>query len=117
MWLERVSRSRSETASHVIRAQQILSIAGGISYTDAAKVSGRKSRGAVSNLVKRFNQEGLYAIQPRYEGGPENKCGPPERERILQEVRITPEPGMDGTANWSLKTLFKALRKAPDGLP
>ena len=40
MWLERISRSRSEPASHVIRAQQILSVAGGASYTEAAKVPG-----------------------------------------------------------------------------
>ena len=112
MWLERISRSRSEPASHVIRAQQILFVAGGASYTDAAQVSGRKSGDAVSNLVKRFNQEGLHAIQPRHGGGPEVKYGLPERERILQEVHRTPDPETDGTASWSLKTLCQALRKA-----
>ena len=59
----------------------------------------------------------MHAIQPRHGGGPENKYGSPERERILQEVRRTPDPETDGTANWSLKTLCQALRKAPDGLP
>jgi len=116
-WLERISRSRSEPASHVVRAQQILFVAGGASYTAAAHLSGRKSGDAVSNLVKRFNQEGLNAIHPRHGGGPAIKYGPKERERILREVRRTPDPETDGTASWSLKTLCQALRKAADGLP
>ena len=33
------------------------------------------------------------------------------------EVERTPTPEADGTATWSLSTLRKALRSAPDGLP
>lgn len=117
IWLERISRSQSEPASHVARAKQILRVAAGASYTEAARLSGRKSGDAVSKLVKRFNQEGLNAIQPRHGGGPAAKYGSAERERILQEARRKPDPQADGTAIWSLKTLCQALRKAPDGLP
>ena len=39
------------------------------------------------------------------------------RERILREVRRQPTPEADGTATWSLTTLRKSLRSAPDGLP
>jgi transposase len=116
-WLERISRSQSEPASHVARAKQILGVANGCSYQEAAHLSGRKSGDAVSNLVKRFNQEGLNAIQPRQGGGHPAKYGPAERERILKEARRKPDPQMDGTATWSLKTLCQTLRKAPDGLP
>jgi transposase len=116
-WLERISRSRSEPAIHVARAKQILSVAVGASYTAAARLSGRKSGDAVSNLVKRFNQEGLNAIQPRHGGGPAVKYGLAECERILREARRKPDPETDGTATWSLKTLCQALRKAQDGLP
>ncbi len=116
-WLERISRSHSEPASHVIRARQILSVANGHSYTAAAKLTGRKAGDAVSHLVRRFNQEGLNAIQPRHGGGPTIKYGVRERERILTEARRQPDPATDGTATWSLKTLCQALRKAPDGLP
>jgi transposase len=98
-------------------AKQILHVADGASYTEAAHLSGQKSGDAVSNLVKRFNQEGLNAIQPRYGGGPTVKYGPAERERILREVRCKPDPQTDGTATWSLKTLCQALRNGPDGLP
>ena len=40
-----------------------------------------------------------------------------ERERILQELSRAPDRERDGTATWSLTTLQRALRTAPDGLP
>jgi transposase len=116
-WLERISRSQSEASSHVIRAKQILGVADGHSYTEAAHLSGCKSGDTVSKLVSRFNQEGLEAIHPRYGHHPRLKYGVNDRERILKEARRKPEPAKDGTASWSLKTLCQALRKAPDGLP
>jgi hypothetical protein len=43
--------------------------------------------------------------------------GTAERERILQTARRAPDREADGTATWSLTTLQRALRQAPDGLP
>lgn len=117
MWLERISRSQSEPAGHVARAKEILAVANGQTYTQAAASAGRKSGDAVAKLVSRFNKEGLSAIQPRHGGGPKPKYGVAERERILAEVSRAPDPEQDGTATWSLMTLRKALRSAPDGLP
>lgn len=114
--LEQISRAQNEPASHVIRAKQILAVAQGHDYTEAAGLSGRKSGDAVAKLVKRFNQEGVRALQPGHGGGPPVKYGVAEWERILQEVRRKPEPEQDGTATWSLKTLQQALHQAPDGL-
>jgi transposase len=116
-WLERISRSQAEPASHVARAKQLLAVADGYNYSEAAQQSGRKSGDAVSHLVNRFNQEGLNAILPRHGGGPAIKYGVEERERILQEARRKPTPETDGTATWSLSLLCQAVRKAPDGLP
>ena len=116
-WLERISRSQSEPASHVARAKQILAVADGDNYTQAAQKSARKSGDAVSHLVSRFNQEGLLAIVPRQGGGAPIRYGAAERQRILQEVRRQPTPEQDGTATWSLSLLRQALHKAPDGLP
>jgi hypothetical protein len=39
------------------------------------------------------------------------------RARILAEFRRAPDREADGTAVWSLVTLQRALRRAPDGLP
>lgn len=112
-----MERSQSEAASYVARAKILLAVAEGKSYSEAAQAAGRKSNDAVSQLVSRFNREGLAALAPRHGGGAQAVYGPKERERILQEVRRQPEPAQDGTATWSLAMLQRALRQATDGLP
>jgi hypothetical protein len=96
-WLEQISRSQREPAAHVIRAKEILNVADGHTFSAAARLAGCKSGDAVGHLVKRFNREGLNAIQPGHGGGPRVKYGVGERERILREVRRKPEPEKDGT--------------------
>ncbi len=116
LWLKRIARSTSEPASHVARAKQLLAVADGLSYTAAAHVAGRKSGDAVAQLILRFNDEGLKAVEPRRGGGPKPTYAAAARERILQEARRAPDPEQDGTVSWSLMTLRRALRQAPDGL-
>lgn len=115
--LSQIARSQSEPASHVARAKMLLAVAAGKTYGEAALAAGRRSNDAVSDVVGRFNQEGLAALAPRHGGGAQVVYGPAERERILQEVRRQPDPVRDGTATWSLATLQRTLRQAPDGLP
>jgi transposase len=115
--LVRISRSHAEPAAHVARAKALLSVAEGKSYTEAAKAAGRRSGDAVSQLVWRFNREGLAALEPGHGGGRRTIYAASERERILAEVRRRPDRQKDGTATWSLSTLQKALRRAPEGLP
>ena len=116
-YLERVSRSGSAPASHVARAKVILAVADGQTYQESAYAAGRKSRVAAAQLVSRFNQEGVLAIEPKHGGGPVVEYGEAEKERILKEARRKPDRETDGTATWSLKTLQRALRLSPDGLP
>jgi transposase len=116
-WLKKIANARNEPISHVIRAREILSVAEGKNYTQAAHLEGRTSGDPVADLVRRFNQEGLNAIQPEHGGGPALKYTTVERERILAEFLRTPDAEKDGTKTWSLMTLERALRKAPDGLP
>jgi len=115
--LEQIARAHSEPASHVARAKSLLAVADGKTYVKAAWAAGRCSGKAVSQLVARFNQEGLAAIEPRHGGGPQPIYGVAEQERILAEARRKPDREKDGTATWSLSTLQQALRRAPDGLP
>ena len=84
---------------------------------DAARASGRRSRHAVARLVARFNDVGLAALDRQHGGGPAIRYGAAERERIRQEFLRPPDRERDGTATWSLTTLQRALRAAPDGLP
>lgn len=114
--LHHLSRSSREPAAVVARAKAVVAVAGGATYTSAAQAAGRRSGDAVGRLVARFNQEGLEAVVPRHGGGQPARYTSTERERILAEARRVPTPEPDGTATWSLVTLQRALRRAPDGL-
>ncbi len=115
--LEHVGRSSREAAAVVARAKALLAVAEGARYTEAARGAGRRSGDAVGRLVARFNTEGLAALVPGHGGGQPARYTSAERERILAEARRPPERERDGTATWSLVTLQRALRHAPDGLP
>jgi transposase len=115
--LTQLSRSKTSPADQVARAAMLLAVARGDDYQAAARAAGRRSGDAVSHLVTRFNAEGLAALLPRHGGGRSPAYDQAARERILREVQRPPAPDADGTATWSLSTLRKAVRAAPDGLP
>ena len=115
--LGQLARASSDRADRVTRAKLLLAVADGASFTAAAHTVGRRNGDAVARLVARFNREGLAAVTPRYGGGPPVQYGAAERARILAEFHRAPDRDQDGTATWSLTTLQRALRRAPDGLP
>ncbi len=115
--LLKISRSMSASADQVARAKALLAVAEGKSYQQAATLAGRKSNDAVSQLVSRFNKEGLTALETKHGGGPAIEYTQAQKERILREFHRQPDRVEDGTTTWSLVTLQRALRKAPDGLP
>ena len=113
--LERLSRADGQPAGQVARAKEVLAVAAGQSFTDAAHAAGRRSGDAVAHLVARFNETGLEALVSGHGGAPPLKYGSLERERVLAEFRRTPDRERDGTATWSIATLRRALQAA-DGL-
>src|SRR3954453_10963617 len=115
--LAHLSRSQTAPAVEVARAKILLAVAAGSDYQAAARSAGRRSGDAVSRLVARFNAEGTAALTPRHGGGRPGVYDPVARERVLRDVRRDPTPEADGMATWSLWTLRKSLRSAPDGLP
>jgi transposase len=115
--LERVVRSGSARADHISRAKALLAVADGQSYTEAARLAGRRSGDGVAQLVGRFNQHGLAALDNAARGARPKQYGAAEQERILREFRRSPDRERDGTATWSLTTLKRALRRASDGFP
>ena len=115
--LARIARAGSEPAGRVARAKALLAVATGATFTAAAQAAGRRSRVAVAHLVARFNRDGLAAVDPPHRGGAVRRYGVSEQARILREFQRAPDREQDGTATWSLTTLQRALRRAPDGLP
>jgi transposase len=115
--LTRISRSQAAPAAEVVRAKALLAVASGEDYQQAARSVGRRSGDAVSHLVARFNAEGLAALAPRHGGGRRPTYDAAARARIAAEAARAPTPEGDGTATWSLSSLRRALRAAPDGLP
>lgn len=109
--LEALSRSQAAPASQVARAKALLAVADGSTYTAAAQQAGRVSGDAVSQLVARFNREGVRAVVPGQGGGAQVQYTACEREQILAQARRTPDREQDGTATWSLSTLQRALRQ------
>jgi transposase len=115
--LQEIARSHSEPAAHVERAKVLLAVADGARFTDAARAAGRRSGDGVALLVARFNRKGLAALERQPGGGARKQYRDAEKARILREFERPPDREQDGTATWSLTTLQRALRQAPDGLP
>jgi hypothetical protein len=87
--LKAVARCPSQPLQRHQRATALLAVAEGASLTAAA--------GRVGWRVCRYTER--------------------DEARILREFRRPPDREGDGTATWSLGTLQRALRAAPDGLP
>ena len=115
--LRQVARSGAERAECVSRAKALLAVADGASFAAAARAAGRRSGDGVARLVARCNTSGLAALSSRPGGRPPVQYGPEQAARILREWQRPPDRARDGTATWSLTTLQRALRQAPDGLP
>jgi transposase len=110
--LEHLSRSLTQPADQVIHAKEVLAVADGHPFTDAAKRAGRKSGDAVARLIARFNQEGLSALETRHGGGPPLRYTDVEHERILREFRRSPDRRQDGLPHISTFTIGCVLHEA-----
>jgi hypothetical protein len=115
--LHALARSRSAPADRIVRAKALLAVADGATFEQAATEVGWHRYQSVSDVVTRFHRFGMHAIYGQHGGGPAIRYGPAEQERILKEFARTPDRQQDQTATWSLSTLQRALRHAPDGLP
>ncbi|MGH2480784.1 MAG: helix-turn-helix domain-containing protein [Ktedonobacteraceae bacterium] len=112
--LQTIVKATSERADVVKRAQALLAVSVGCTFTEAGKQAGI-SRQAATQLVERFNQRGLAVLLLAAGRGRKATYTSTDRERILQEVRRAPDREKDQTGSWSLSTLQQALRK--NGLP
>jgi DDE superfamily endonuclease/Homeodomain-like domain len=115
--LDQILRAPSQPLRRHQRAQALLAIAAGSTLTAAATAVGWRVGDTVGALIRRFNVRGLAALDDQPRPGRRPTYTAAARARILREVRRPPDREQDGTATWSLSTLQRALRRAPDGLP
>jgi transposase len=108
------ARASSERVDVARRAQALLAVAQGCSFTTAGKRSGM-SRQGVSQLVERFNQRGVAVLLIAAGRGRKATYTSEHHQCILQEVQRSPNRRTDQTATWSLSLLKKSLRAK--GLP
>jgi transposase len=112
--LQRIAHASSERVDRVRRARAVLIVAAGGSFAAAAREAGLRSGTTVTNLVARFNREGLAALSIAAGRGRKPTYGATARAQIVATAQTPPDRKKDGTATWSLSTLQKRLRK--DGL-
>jgi len=108
--LANIVKATSERQDRARRAQAILAVAAGHSFTQAAAAAGFKSGDSIAQLVTRFNQHGLGALDIAPGRGRRVHYASAARTRIVQKVQTPPDRAQDGTATWSLTTLQRALR-------
>src|SRR5215471_12530390 len=109
--LARAANASSERVDVVKRARALLAVRAGQSYTQAAREAGYKSGDSISQLVERFNGQGLAALHIAGGRGRKAQYTTAQRDRFLTELQRVPDRQADGTATWSLKTLERALRQ------
>jgi transposase len=109
--LGRVARASSERVDRSRRAVALLAVAQGASFAEAARRAGLRSGSAVAGLVARFNRRGLAALGVAGGRGRRPTYDTAARARIVAAAQREPDRRADGTAEWSLSTLQRALRE------
>lgn len=109
--LERIVSAGCERVDRVRRATAILAVAQGSPFIRAAQLAGLRSGTTVADLVKRFNGQGLAALDIAAGRGRKHRYVPSARARIVATAQRSPNRRVDGTATWSLSTLQRKLRR------
>ena len=113
--LATIAKASSERLDRVRRATAVLAVARGHAFEAAAREAGLRSGTTVSNLVRRFNRDGLGALRIAGGRGRRPTYDAVARARIVATAQRAPDRQVDGTATWSLSTLERTVRR--EGLP
>lgn len=115
--IERLCSARTAPVAQVQRARLLRGMAQGQTAPKAAKMVGVTSETA-RKLLKRFNEEGLKALEDRPRSGRRRVLTEEARGKLLFLVQSRPEEVLEGVepgCHWTLATLQKAA--APEGIP
>jgi transposase len=103
--LERRTHGRKLRAEDARRAQVILMLADGVSFSTIATSLGCYPD-YINRWRQRFQQDRLPGLQARYRGQPARVRTPAMEARILAKTRQAPP---DGSTHWSTRKLAKVL--------
>ena len=109
--LQRIVHASSERVDRGRRARALLTVAAGGSFAAAAREAGMHSGTTVTNLVARFNRQGLAALSIALGRGRKVTYDAQARAQIVATAQTSPDRKRDGTATWSLSSLQKRRRK------
>src|SRR5215217_2921647 len=84
--LQRIINASSERLDRARRAQALLAVATGRSFSQAGAAAGFKSGDSIAQLVARFNQHGLSALDIAPGRGRRLQYDPAARTRIVETV-------------------------------
>jgi transposase len=110
--LNDVVKASSERVDRVRRARALLSVADTGSFAQAARWAGFRSATAVADLVRRFNRQGVQALDIAAGRGRRPTYDRAARAHIVAMAQEQPRRREDQTATWSLRTLQRRLRRA-----
>src|SRR5215207_7943840 len=96
--LKAIVKASSERVDRVTRATALVAVAGGQSFSAAARAAGYRSPQAVTYLVRRFNQVGLAALGIAAGRGRRRTYDAAARGRIVATAQRRPDRKVDGTA-------------------
>ena len=111
--LTRCARATSERWDRRQRAQALLAVANGASFSETARQVGYRTGDSVARLVERFHRTGLLTLEIAGGRGRPPTYGAEARTTIVVTAQAPAERQSDGTATWSLKLLERALRRRP----
>jgi transposase len=110
--LRRIEKASSERVDVVRRARALLLVAASQTFPQAAAAAGFAEARSVSQLVERFNRQGLAALLIARGRGRKPTYTSEQHRRMLAEVQREPDREHDQTATWSLLLLRGALRQS-----
>ena len=96
--LQRVAKATSERVDMVRRAKGLLAVRAGQSFINATREAGYKSGDSISQLVERFNEQGLGALLIAPGRGRKVTYTDAQRARIVVELHRPPDRQEDQTA-------------------
>jgi transposase len=103
------SKSRTLPAGDVFKANLILALADGKSYS-AVEAELNTSRPTIARWRARFEQDGIQGLESRHQGSRPRTATPAVQARILKKTQHKPA---DGSTHWSCRKMAQAVGVSP----